>query len=81
MDAAANLATISEAAWHSLPADEVVNRLGSDLQKGLDPGEAEGRLARHGPNVLPERYSKPGTSDLRATVKAGANEVNLDLKK
>src|SRR5262245_65524704 len=41
-------------AWHAIPADEVVTRLGTDLQKGLEPGEAASRLARHGPNRLPE---------------------------
>src|SRR5262245_49577514 len=40
--------------WHAMRADEVVQRLTTDIQKGLDPGEAEGRLAKYGPNRLPE---------------------------
>jgi hypothetical protein len=34
-----------------------------------------------GPNLLPERYARPETTPLRATVKAGTNEVVLELKK
>ena len=41
-------------AWHALPAGEVVGRLSTDLQKGLDSSEAATRLAKHGPNRLPE---------------------------
>jgi serine/threonine-protein phosphatase CPPED1 len=40
--------------------------------------DAEGKP---GPNLLPERFSKPETTPLRATVKAGTNEVVLELKK
>jgi hypothetical protein len=34
-----------------------------------------------GPNLLPDRYSKTDTSDLRAKIKDGANDVVLELKK
>src|SRR5499427_5158287 len=55
MDAAVNTTTASDAtAWHSLPVDDVVKRLSTDLQKGLDSGEASSRLAKYGPNRLPE---------------------------
>jgi hypothetical protein len=40
--------------------------------------DAEGKI---GPNLLPERYSKPETSGLKATVKDGTNEFKFDLKK
>src|SRR5215468_8225103 len=40
--------------WHALPADEVVARLQTDLAEGLDAAEASRRLARFGPNRLPE---------------------------
>jgi magnesium-transporting ATPase (P-type) len=40
--------------WHALPAEEVIARLGTDPTEGLDAGEASGRLARFGPNRLPE---------------------------
>src|SRR5262245_51916270 len=43
-----------DTAWHALPADDVLQRLGSDVHKGLDPGEAASRLEKHGPNRLPE---------------------------
>jgi hypothetical protein len=42
------------------------------------PLDAEGKPA---PNLLPERYSKPETTPLKATVKAGPNEVLLELNK
>src|SRR5579871_391022 len=44
----------SAPAWHALPADEVVQRLAADKEKGLDPAEAATRLHKHGPNRLPE---------------------------
>lgn len=34
-----------------------------------------------GPNILPERYSKPETTPLKAAVKAGNNEFTFELKK
>src|SRR5262249_15361691 len=34
-----------------------------------------------GPNLLPERYSKPDTSDLRVKVKDGTNDFVLELRK
>jgi hypothetical protein len=40
--------------------------------------DAESKI---GPNLLPERYSKPETSGLKATVKDGTNEFKFDLKK
>jgi hypothetical protein len=36
---------------------------------------------RRGPNLLPERYSKPETTDLRAKVVSGRNEFIFELKK
>ena len=41
-------------AWHAMAADEVVTRLATDVRKGLDAGEASSRLAKYGPNRLPE---------------------------
>jgi len=32
-----------------------------------------------GPNLLPEKYAKPDTTDLRATVKSAENNFNFDL--
>lgn len=42
------------ATWHAIAADEVVKRLATDGEKGLDPAEASTRLGIHGPNRLPE---------------------------
>ncbi len=44
--------------WHTLEVAEVAARLGTDVDRGLDPAEAARRLAEHGPNRLaqaPER--------------------------
>src|SRR5262245_59538184 len=41
-------------AWHSLAADDVVKRLATDSEKGLDAVEVSTRFRRHGPNRLPE---------------------------
>src|SRR5262245_39819785 len=41
-------------AWHAMSVDEVVKRLATDCEQGLDPGEAAKRLQTYGPNRLPE---------------------------
>lgn len=42
------------APWHSLPVETVSQRLGTDPRSGLSSEEARSRLARDGPNVLPQ---------------------------
>jgi magnesium-transporting ATPase (P-type) len=42
-------------AWHALSPDEVLARLGTDPVAGLMAEEAARRLARYGPNALPEK--------------------------
>src|SRR5499427_7673914 len=42
------------AAWHAVPANEVVGRLHTDPATGLDAAEASRRLSQYGPNCLPE---------------------------
>ncbi|MGH7789381.1 MAG: HAD-IC family P-type ATPase [Candidatus Binatia bacterium] len=46
--------TAAPTAWHALAASEVVTRLATDERRGLDANEAASRLARYGPNRLPE---------------------------
>jgi magnesium-transporting ATPase (P-type) len=41
-------------AWHALRTDEVVQRLATSVEKGLDAGEATSRRQQYGPNRLPE---------------------------
>ncbi len=40
--------------WHAVAADEVVKRLKTNPQKGLDASDAAQRLQKYGPNRLPE---------------------------
>jgi Ca2+-transporting ATPase len=40
--------------WHSLTVEEAAARLGTDASRGLAGAEADGRLERHGRNVLQE---------------------------
>jgi magnesium-transporting ATPase (P-type) len=40
--------------WHAMPVDEVVKRLATSTEKGLDASEALSRLEKYGPNRLPE---------------------------
>src|SRR5215472_6762626 len=55
MSVATNAYTDSNAAaWHAISADEVVKRLATSSEKGLDAGEASTRLQKYGPNRLPE---------------------------
>src|SRR5215475_670649 len=46
--------TADAIAWHAMAVDEVVRRLTTDIEKGLDAGEASIRLQKYGPNRLPE---------------------------
>ena len=41
-------------AWHAISADEVVKRLATDGEKGLEAAETAARLQKYGPNRLPE---------------------------
>jgi magnesium-transporting ATPase (P-type) len=55
MSVATNANTDSDAvAWHAISADEVVKRLATNREKGLDAVEASARLREHGLNLLPE---------------------------
>src|SRR5262245_9646773 len=54
-----NAATISTTGnegttWHALAADDVVRRLNTNVETGLDAAEVPRRLAKYGPNRLPE---------------------------
>ena len=40
--------------WHALAADEVLRRLSTSTQVGLDADAVRGRLVKYGPNRLPE---------------------------
>jgi magnesium-transporting ATPase (P-type) len=40
--------------WHAMSTDEVVKRLATNAEKGLDVAEASTRLRKYGPNRLPE---------------------------
>ena len=42
------------AAWHALAADDVVRRLDTNTRTGLAAAEIPQRLAKYGPNRLPE---------------------------
>jgi len=44
--------------WHHLPADEVLDFLGSDREKGLDVFEIQDRQRRFGPNVITMKKGK-----------------------
>src|SRR6516162_6834572 len=54
MSAANANPTADGIAWHAMAVDGVVRRLTTDIEKGLDAGEASRRLQKYGPNRLPE---------------------------
>ena len=55
MDATSKTKSASETSpWHAVTADEVVKRLATSIEKGLDAGEASSRLQKYGSNRLPE---------------------------
>ena len=45
--------------WHALPSDDVVERLATDVRRGLSAAEAARRLVRDGPNALEEAPAVP----------------------
>ncbi len=55
MSAATTANTTTEVAtWHAMSAQEVVERLGSNTERGLDAEVASNHLKKHGPNRVPE---------------------------
>ena len=55
MSVATYARTVSNAtAWHAISADDVIKRLTTSRDKGLDAAEASTRLQKYGPNRLPE---------------------------
>jgi Ca2+-transporting ATPase len=44
--------------WHHLPADEVIDLLGSSRERGLDLFEIEDRQKRFGPNIITMRKGR-----------------------
>jgi hypothetical protein len=55
MDVAANAPQAGDdTLWHALPTADVVERLATSVDKGLDAGEAKTRPQNYGPNRLPE---------------------------
>ena len=53
MDTDANTAK-NVTPWHAMSSEEVVSRLATNGETGLDAAEAERRLQKYGPNRLPE---------------------------
>jgi magnesium-transporting ATPase (P-type) len=45
--------------WHVRPAEEAVEALGADPERGLSADEAEGRLERFGPNTIEGTENDP----------------------
>ncbi len=55
MTAAVSAETAADGtAWHAIPVEEALRRLGTSAENGLDAGEAAARLHKYGPNRLPE---------------------------
>jgi magnesium-transporting ATPase (P-type) len=55
MDAAVNSKSAASAtAWHAITVNEVLKRLTTSTEDGLEPSEASSRLQKYGPNRLPE---------------------------
>jgi Ca2+-transporting ATPase len=56
--AAARPGTSTDGSWHAIAAAEVVAAVGSDEAQGLSQAEVATRVARDGPNALPEARSR-----------------------
>jgi Ca2+-transporting ATPase len=64
------------AEWYQLPVSEVIQKLGVDPARGLDPDEAERRLNQYGNNELVERGVK---SPLRLLLEQFTNTMVIIL--
>ena len=67
---------VSERLVYTQSADSVVTALTSSLQQGLTDSEAEQRLDRHGPNVLPRA---PAPTAWRIAVRQWGEPMNVML--
>ena len=72
-------ASVPRPAWHTLPVDTIATALVTSAAAGLAPDEARTRLARDGPNSLPEGRRRPALrillaqfTDVMVLVLAGA---------
>lgn len=72
-------ASVPRPAWHTLPVDTIDTALVTSAAAGLAPDEARTRLARDGPNSLPEGRRRPALrillaqfTDVMVLVLAGA---------
>src|SRR6516165_1728112 len=52
--ATSSTASDQATAWHAIPVDEVVRRLETNTEKGLGAESISQRMAKYGPNRLPE---------------------------
>ncbi len=50
---------LDEKNWHSLPVEQVKDKIGTDLEQGLSTGEVESRRSFFGANVLTPKKGKP----------------------
>ncbi len=54
MNASVKVPSGTETPWHALSIQETAKQLDTDPAKGLNTAEAANRLAKYGPNRLPE---------------------------
>ena len=73
----------SSPVWHAVPAEQVLETLGTDPTRGLSTQEAAARLERAGPNSLQEKRKKPAWllflsqfNDFMALVLLGATALS-----
>jgi P-type Ca2+ transporter type 2C len=62
--------------WYSMSVDEALERLDGDAQSGLDPAEAERRIAEYGRNELPAEPAPSRWSLARVQI---SNPMNIML--
>lgn len=66
----------SSVPWHALPVEETVERLGTDLRKGLSSGQVTQRAAQYGQNVL---HPPPPISPLKLLLEQFTDFIVLVL--
>jgi len=52
------MSTLKEGLWHHIPPEELLEQLGCNAERGLDPEEAVSRLGQFGPNRLTPKKTK-----------------------
>ncbi len=59
---------MTETLWHTMPADEAIRSLDTNINTGLSSAEAENRIGKYGHNQLAEKEGIPPHNALSGAI-------------